>query len=92
MATRVIRIFFVARGVASLSSQQTRRQAEDPSHWNLFSCVFHCNQRLTMLFYNNQEGPPLVQKRPPSLDIVMSGGDMCAPYWAFAANSATQVN
>jgi hypothetical protein len=30
-----------------------------------------------MLFYNSQEGPPLVQKWSPSIDIVMSGGDTC---------------
>jgi hypothetical protein len=32
VATRVIRIFFVARGVATLSSLQTCRQTEDPGH------------------------------------------------------------
>ena len=42
-----------------------------------------------MLFYNNQEGPPLVQKRSPSIDIVMSDGDICPQGTSNARHVAT---
>ena len=45
VATRVLRIFFGARGVATLSRQQTCRQSESPGHQKvdlmLFFTVFN---------------------------------------------------
>jgi hypothetical protein len=31
-----------------------------------------------MLLHNSQEGPPLVQKQSPTVEIAMLGGDICA--------------
>jgi hypothetical protein len=64
---------------AEVSKGRCADKQKVPVTGRLPSCVFHCNQRLTMLFYNSQEGPLLYQRRSPSIDIAMSDGDICAP-------------